>query len=161
MASPAYVWITDEQGNEIKSNCQVRGREGAIEALAFDYSVEMPTDKYTGTTTGTRKHNIARLVKAYDPSSPMLFDAVCHGKTLQKVIVKWYRVDTDGKERAYFTHTLEHVKVVLYKQKMRHVKEAANEKHVHEDDVAFRFGKITMQYHDGNILATDEWNDRN
>ncbi len=160
MPSPAYAWVVDDQGNEVKSNCKVADREGALEILAFDYGVQLPTDHHTGASTGTRKHNVAKLTKAYCPASPILFDAACHGKTLQSVTIKWYQIDDNGKEAEYFTHILENVKVVSYEQKLRHVKDNDNDKHVHEDEIALRFSKITMKHHDGNIEASDEWNVR-
>jgi len=92
MANPAYVWIIDEQGNEVKSDCKVSGREGSVEALAFEYGVAMPTDKFTGATTGTRQHQVATITKAFCPASPVLFNAACHGKTLKKVTIEWYRL---------------------------------------------------------------------
>ncbi len=160
MASPAYVWIVDEQGIEVQSQCNVQGREGSIEALSFEYGVEMPVDRFTGATTGTRQHKTARLTKAFCPASPVLFDAACHGKTLKLVTIKWYQIDENGSEQTYFTHILENVKVVSYNQKLRHVKDSTNNKHVHEDEIAFRFAKITMKHHDGNIEASDQWIER-
>ena len=160
MANPAYVWIVDDQGNELKSTCKVTGREGSIEALAFDYGVHMPTDQYTGSTTGTRQHKTARLTKAFCPVSPTLFKAACDGSTLKRVTIRWYAIDHNGKEQEYFTHTLEDVKVVSYQQQLKHIKDIRNDLHVHEDEVAFRFAKITMKHHDGNIEASDEWTQR-
>lgn len=157
MASPAYIWIYDENGTPINSDCHVEGREGSIEALAFSYGVELPTDKFTGTSTGTRKHETACLTKAYCPASPVLFDACCHGKTLKQLIIRWYLIDENGREQEYFTHSLDDVKVVSYRQQLRHVKEAKNDLHLHEDTIAFRFSKIAMRHHVGNIEASDSW----
>ena len=33
MSLPAYMFLYDENGNPIKGNCNVSGREGAIEIL--------------------------------------------------------------------------------------------------------------------------------
>lgn len=157
MASPAYVWIVDSQGNEVKGDCNVQGREGSIEAFGFEYGVEMPVDKFNGTTNGTRQHKTAKLTKAFCPVSPVLFQAACDGKTLKSITVKWYRINENGSEEEYFTHTLEDVKVVSYNQRLPHTKNELNNNHVHEDITEFRFGKITMKHHDGNIEASDTW----
>ena len=160
MASPAYLWIIDDQGQEIKSQCKVQGREGSIEVLAFDYGVSIPTDEHTGATTGTRKHKTARFTKAFCPASPILFGACCNGKTLKSMTLKWYRADDNGKEQEYFTHTLEDVKVVAYQQNLHHIKDHNKDLHVHEDEFAVRFSKISIKNHEGNIEATDTWLER-
>ena len=55
MASPAYVWIVDDQGNEVTGDCHVEGREGSVEIFHFSYGVSMPVDKFNGSTNGTRQ----------------------------------------------------------------------------------------------------------
>jgi type VI secretion system secreted protein Hcp len=157
MASPAYVWIVDDQGNEIKGDCNVENREGSIEAFEFEYGVEMPVDKFNGSTNGTRQHDTAMLTKGFDPTSPVLFQAACDGRTLKQVTIKWFRINESGKEEEYFTHLLDDVKVVSYRQRLAHTKDTENNNRVHEDITQFRFGKITIKHHDGNIEGTDTW----
>lgn len=157
MASPAYVWIVDDQGNEVKGDCKVQGREGSIEIFQFSYGVSMPVDKFNGSTNGTRQHDTVNMTKPYDPTSPILFKAACDGKTLKQVIVKWYRINENGKEEEYFTHSLEDVKVVSYQQQLLHTKDEMNNDHVHEDVIQLRFAKITIKHHDGNIEHSDTW----
>lgn len=160
MASPAYVWILDQQGHEIKGDCDVQGREGSIEAFSFSYGVSLPVDRFTGSTTGTRQHETATLIKAFCPVSPILFDAAAHGKTLKQVIIRWYQLDEHGREQAYFSHQLDQVKVVSFRQQLRHTKDERNNFFVHEDEIAFRFAKISLKHHDGNIEASDTWKER-
>ena len=160
MASPAYMWIIDEQGQEVKGNCTIKGREGSIEVLAFEHDIYIPTDPDTGTLTATRKHDAIQVTKAFGPESPELYKACCDGKTLQKIIIKWYQVDANGKEQEYFTHTLDNVKVVEVSPVLHHVKDKENERHTHEELVAFRYEKITWLHHDGNIQAFDTWTER-
>jgi type VI secretion system secreted protein Hcp len=157
MASPAYVWIVDDQGNEVKGECSVEGREGSIEIFQFEYGVSMPVDKFNGTTNGTRQHDTVSITKPYDPTSPVLFKAACDGKTLKSIKLVWYKINENGKEEEYFTHTLDEVKVVSYKQKLRHTKDEINNNHVHEDVIEMRFSKITMKHHNGNIQHSDTW----
>lgn len=104
MASPAYLTIKDDQGNQVKANVQIKGRVGTAEVLAFDYHVDIPSDKNTGALTAVRKHGDAIITKTYDASSPVLFDACCRGKTLQSLVIDWYRINDKGEEEVYFTH---------------------------------------------------------
>ena len=56
MAIPAYMWLKDDGGADIKGSVTVQGREGSVELVAFDHGVHIPTDGNTGKLTGTRVH---------------------------------------------------------------------------------------------------------
>lgn len=56
MAIPAYLWLKDDGGADIKGSVDVQGREGSIEVVALDHDVYIPTDNNTGKLTGTRTH---------------------------------------------------------------------------------------------------------
>jgi len=109
MPIPAYMWMKDDAGGDIKGSVEVADREGSIEVLEFNHEVRIPTDPDTGRLTGTRKHEAVTLVKAFDASSPYLYKAVTQGQTFTEVILRWYRIDETGTEQEYFTHKLEKV----------------------------------------------------
>jgi type VI secretion system secreted protein Hcp len=70
MAIPAYLWIKDDGGADIKGSVTVQGREGSVEVLEFDHSVYIPTDGNTGKLTGTRVHTPLSFVKGSMPPRP-------------------------------------------------------------------------------------------
>jgi type VI secretion system secreted protein Hcp len=160
MAIPAYMWIKDDGGADIKGSVTVQGREGSVEVVALDHSVSIPTDSNTGKLTGTRIHTPITFTKETDSSTPYLYKAVTSGQTLKSIEVKWYKIDDAGKEVEYFNTKLENVKVVAVKPKMHDIKNPAFEKHNHLEDVELRYEKITWAYKDGNIIHADSWNDR-
>ncbi|EMV37915.1 hypothetical protein EC2872800_3149 [Escherichia coli 2872800] len=43
MAIPAYLWLKDDGGVDIKGSVDVQGREGSIEVVALDHDVYIPT----------------------------------------------------------------------------------------------------------------------
>lgn len=51
MAIPAYLWLKDDGGADIKGSVDVQGREGSIEVVALDHDVYIPTDNNTGKLT--------------------------------------------------------------------------------------------------------------
>lgn len=157
MASPVYATFTDEQGMKITSNVAIQGREGQAEGHVFDYTVSIPSDKNTGQLTAVRKHDNVLITKAVDSASPVLFDACCRGKTLQKVVFDWYRINKKGEEEKYFTHTLNNVKIVKFHQFVQHVKDPKNDGYGHQEEIALRFQKIELNHPDGNIKASDDW----
>lgn len=160
MAIPAYMWIKDDGGADIKGSVTVSGREGSVEVVAFEHGVAIPTDSNTGKLTGTRVHRPIVFTKETDASTPYLYKAVTSGQTLKSVELKWYRIDDAGKEKEYFNTRLENVKVVGVTPKMLDIKNPAYEKHNHLEDVELRYEKITWSYKDGNIIHADSWNER-
>ena len=42
MAIPAYLWLKDDGGADIKGSVDVRGREGSIEIVGLTHDVSIP-----------------------------------------------------------------------------------------------------------------------
>ncbi len=51
MAIPAYLWIKDDGGADIKGAVDVQHREGSIEVNGFSHNLSLPTDGLTGKIT--------------------------------------------------------------------------------------------------------------
>ncbi|MBS9444548.1 type VI secretion system tube protein TssD, partial [Photorhabdus heterorhabditis] len=112
MAIPAYLWLKDDGGADIKGSVDVQNREGSIEIVALEHALHIPTDNNTGKLTGTRVHAPLVFTKEVDSSSPYLYKAVTSGQTLKSAEIKWYKIDDAGQEKEYFNTRLENVKVV-------------------------------------------------
>ncbi|MEF7612883.1 Hcp family type VI secretion system effector [Aquincola sp. MAHUQ-54] len=157
MAIPAYAWIKDDGGADIKGSVDVEGRTGSVEVVEFNHEVRIPTDANTGKLTGTRVHEPMILVKQFDASSPYLYKAVTNGQTLNEVLIRWYRISAAGREEEYFSHRLEKVKVIAVRPVMHNIKEPSKERYNHLEAVELRYEKITWTYADGNIIHSDSW----
>ncbi|MEJ6476288.1 Hcp family type VI secretion system effector [Pseudoalteromonas piscicida] len=157
MAIPAYMWLKDDQGNDVKGSVTVAEREGSIEILHFDHELRIPTDNDTGELTGTRKHEPFVITKAVDAATPYLYKACSNGQTLKQLELKWYRIDDTGTEREYFRHTLEDVKITSISPTMHNVKDLDKERYPHLETVHMRYKRITWTYLDGNIEFSDSW----
>jgi type VI secretion system secreted protein Hcp len=160
MASPGYMWIKDDNGNDVKSDVKVKSREGSALVLGFEHEVRIPTDTDTGRLTGVRKHEPFVITKQFCPMTPVLNKACSSGKTLKEVKVSWYRINDQGQEEEYFRQTLSDVKVVSVKPAVQDVKSTESEKYGHLESVAFRYAKIQWQYLEGNIISQDTWTDK-
>lgn len=160
MAIPAYLWLKDDGGADIKGSVDVEGREHSIEILGFVHGLHLPTDSNTGKITGTRVHSPLTFEKEFDSSSPYLYKAVAHGQTLKFAEFRWYRINDAGQEVEYFNMLLEDVKVVSICPLMHDVKNPATEKHNHLESVSLRYDRITWKYCDGNIVFSDAWSER-
>ena len=160
MAIPAYLWIKDDGGADIRGSVDVKDREGSIEVLSFSHGLHIPTDANSGKLTGTRTHSALGFEKEFDSSSPYLYKAVARGQTLKSVEIKWYRINDAGQEVEYFNMLLEGVKVVSIHPVMHNCKTPESEKHNHLEAISLRYEKITWKYCDGNVSFSDSWNER-
>ncbi|WP_296651045.1 type VI secretion system tube protein TssD [Paraburkholderia sp.] len=160
MPIPAYVWLKDVGGAEIKGSSTVQGREESIEIISFGHSVRLPIDAVNGKITGTRAHSPISFEKEFDSATPYLYKAVAKGQTLQSAEIKWYRINDAGKEQVYFVMLLEGVKVCGINPGMANAKLAQASMLNHVEAVSMMYESITWHYLDGNIKYTDSWNDR-
>ena len=160
MAIPAYMWLKDDGGTNIKGSVDVKDREHSIEILGFGHGVYLPTDNNTGKITGTRIHSALSFDKEFDSSSPYLYKAVAKGQTLKSAEFRWYQINDAGQEVEYFNMLLENVNVVSVCPMMHDCKNPATEKHNHIESVSLRYERITWRHVDGNIIFSDAWNER-
>jgi len=160
MAIPAYLWLKDDGGADIKGSVDVWNREGSVEILGFGHGLHISTDSNTGKITGTRVHSALSFEKEFDSSSPYIYRAVAQGQTLKSAEIKWYRINDAGQEVEYFNMLLENVKVVSICPHMLDVKNPDTEKHNHLESVSMRYEKITWKYCDGHVKFSDAWNER-
>ena len=110
MSTPAHLWIEDENGSPIVGSCQMPLRLGSIELKSFSHAITIPVDPHWGKLTATRVHRPITIVKEFDKTSPLLYRAVCEGRTLKKATVKMYHILESGIEAEYFNIILENVK---------------------------------------------------
>ena len=97
MAIPAYLWLKDDGGADIKGSVDIHGREGSIELIALNHGVMQPTDKHNGKATSLRVHSLILSIKI-DASSPYLYKAVSTGQKLKSAEVKFYRINDAGQK---------------------------------------------------------------
>ena len=155
MAIPAYMEI-----DGIPGSVNIAGREGTVEILEFNHRVYLPTDRDTGSITGTRKHDALVVHKAFDKSSALLYQRVASGEVIPKITIRWYQITDQGEEKPYFQHELSGVQIASVRPYMHNVKDPTKEQYVHQEEVAIRYAKVTWTFFDGNLLSSDEWNTR-
>lgn len=160
MPIPAYMWLKDDGGADIKGSVTVQDREGSIEIIGFGHGVNLPIDSKTGSITGSRNHSPMHIEKEFDTSSPYLYKAVATGQSLKSAELKWYRINYAGKEEEYFIMLLEGVKVVGVNPGMANTKLSGMSQLNHVESIGLMYERITWHYKDGNIKFTDSWNER-
>jgi len=93
MSLPAYLFLYDENGVQVKGECLAAGREGAIEIMSSSHAVNQGVDAHTGSLTGSRMHSPYILHKQTDKTSPYLAVAVCEGRRLKRAEIRFYDIN--------------------------------------------------------------------
>ncbi|SQA64164.1 Hcp family type VI secretion system effector [Yokenella regensburgei] len=156
MSTPAHLWLKDENGSPIVSSCLMPLRLGSIELKSFSHGVTIPVDASWGKLTSTRAHRPIVIVKDFDQTTPILYRAVCEGRTLKQATIKMYRILESGTETEYFNILLENVKITTVSPHLAPNKMSST----HQETLELRYEAITWKYTEGNIIYRDAWNDR-
>ena len=152
MALAAYMEIQDIKGGSTRS-----GKEDMVEVIAFDHTVDVPTDVNTGQPTGARVHREFQILKTYDKASVLLFQYLCTNKLIPSAKLHWFHTTPEGKEEEYYTMTIENASVVKINPHMLNTDDDQYRKLRHQEWVSFRYQKITWTFKDGNIEFVDDW----
>ncbi|WP_374256350.1 Hcp family type VI secretion system effector [Yokenella regensburgei] len=156
MSTPAHLWLTDENGSPVTGGCMMPTRLGSIELKAVTHSVTIPVDSHWGKLTGTRIHTPITIIKEFDQTTPILFRALCQGRTFKTATIRMYRITEAGIEKEYFNMLLENVKITTISPAL-HPSGMTN---THMENIELRYEAVTWKYTDGNILYRDAWNER-
>jgi len=155
MTVPAHLWLEDENGSPIVGSCTMPLRLGSIELKSFSHGVTIPVDTNFGKLTGTRVHSPITIVKEFDQTTPLLYRAICEGRTFKKATIKMYRILESGNEAEYFTILLENVKLITVSPYLAPTGTSST----HLETLELRYEAITWNYTEGNIIYKDSWND--
>ena len=107
MPIPAYMWLKDDGGADIKGSVDVQDREGSIEIIGLSHGLSLPVDTANGKITGSRQHSAMMIEKEIDSSSPYFQRAVATGQTLKSAEIRFYQINDAGQEVCYYIITLE------------------------------------------------------
>ncbi|KFC00958.1 Hcp family type VI secretion system effector [Trabulsiella guamensis ATCC 49490] len=91
-----------------------------------------------------------------DQTTPILFRALCEGRTLKSATIRMYRITEAGIETEYFNIVLENVKISSITPSLL----PGGVSGTHMEAIELRYENITWKYTDGNILFKDGWNVR-
>lgn len=154
MSTPAHLWLTDENGSPIVGGCLMPTRLGSIELKTLTHNVAIPTDGHTGRLTGTRVHSPIVMQKEFDRTTPLLFRALCEGRTFKTATIKMYHILEAGLEVEYFNIHLENVKIASITPSLLPTGLTST----HLENIQLRYEAITWKYTEGNIIYKDQWN---
>lgn len=155
MSLPAYMYIYDENGQQIKGSCVALGREGAIEVMNSGYSMYQVTCSSTGKLTGARQHNGFTLHKDIDKTSPFFAVALCQSRRLQKAVIHYYDVNDAGIEYEIYRVTL--TSIVIMNLDVVHAYMPGSHTPGMIENITISYAGIEWFYIEGNIKYDDDW----
>jgi len=157
MALPVHMTLTGEQMGVIEGSCEMLGREGTILIEAMDQSMAIPTDMQTGLATGKRQYQPMRITKAFDKSSPILFQVCVTGEHLKDVTLRFYRISPVGQEENYMTYTLLNAVITSFHSYMLNCYDEQVSGRPHEEEISFTYEQIIITWEPTGIMAQDSW----
>ncbi|WP_395344315.1 Hcp family type VI secretion system effector [Ningiella sp. W23] len=166
MPTVAYISIEGtksgnitEGANTVESmgNAYQSDHESEATVQAFEHQVIIPRDPQSGQPSGQRVHQPFKITKVYDKSSPKLFDALCSGERLSKVVLKWYRTSMTGVQEHYFTHELEDAVIVNIDSIMPNAQDPAMAHFSHMEEVSMTYRRITWTHEVAGTTGSDDW----
>ncbi len=143
----------------IAGESNVKNQKDMIEVLAFSHEVSKEVDPLDcRKPKGDRRHKQFEVVKIYDKASPLLAQALCQGKKVNQVEIKWFRADPDGGSdpQHYFTHTFVDCIVTSVRLWMPNALDGATRNFGHMESVAFGYGQITWKSETGGTEFKDD-----
>lgn len=155
MGHVAYLSLLDTDNSQICGGSQVYDRVGCIEIHRIDYNLKRDVDSQTGKTHSLRRHQPFSFLKPIDSATPALFHACATGKLLPTARIDLYKVNDEGCEVNYFSYQLDNVRVVSVSPMI----DADSDKQDMEV-ISFAFEEITLAYHEGNLVVSDNWSAR-
>lgn len=159
MPIPGNLTVEGPSG-KIEGSCEIEGREGSILVQAFDHVVELSSDE-RGMVVGRRVHRPLTVTKEIDRSTPLLYQAMCTGTFLPKVVLDWYRVDETGAQELYFKISMRNAMVSKIHPWVPNVLDEASQGFRHMEDISFSYQSITWSWVLDGIEYEDRWNEQN
>ena len=166
MPTPAYLSLKGTKQGLITAgpfteksvgNIYQEGHEDQILVQAFEHQVIIPRDPQSGQPTGQRVHKPLMITKVFDKSSPLIFNALTSGESLEKCRLEWFRTSTHGTQEHYFTIELEDAIIVDVTSRMPNCQDPENAHFTHTEDVFFTYRKITWIHEQCGTMGSDNW----
>lgn len=122
----------------------VDGSDYADQCLltAFDSNVSVPTNPQTGQPTGSPVQLPSTFTKYVDKASPLMWQALTSGETLDMVLSLW-RTTSTGTQQKYFTAEWTNAVLVGGSITKPDVLNTQNASYLDHDKWAFTFGAVT------------------
>lgn len=162
MPTPAYMTIKGSRQGLISAgamtddsigNLWQLGHEDQILVQGLEHGVRVPK----GGTAGKRMHSPLVITKAIDKSSPLIFNALCTGESLDICRLDYYRTSSHGTQENYYTVELEDAVIVAIDEVMPHCQDLSSAHFTVMETVHIAYRRITKRHEVCRTVGADEW----
>lgn len=152
-AMMAYLRMAGTKTGPIKGSVVQKGREDSIGVIAVEH--EMSND------AKGKKHSYLIITKELDKSSPILYNVLASGETLNSFELKFWTPQIKaatgvGAEVQHYTIRLTNARIRDIKFKMDNIRNPELQKFAEYEEISFSYDKIEWIWTDGDIASSDE-----
>ena len=165
MPVPGYLTITGAKQGKMSAgafnaqsvgNNYQTGHEDECLIEAMECHVIIPRDPQSGQPTGTRVHQPSTVTKLFDKASPLLWQALCTGETLQ-LELHFFRINTTGTQEKFYTIKWTDAVLVDGTGFMPNCLEPANANFTNMEKWSFTYRKIEWSHDIAGTSGSDDW----
>jgi type VI secretion system secreted protein Hcp len=158
MAYQFYVSMRGQKTGQIKGSVTQKGYEGTIAGLSMSHSIESPLDVRTGLPSGRRMHKPLVFIKAWDKSTPLLFNMFVTNENITQCLFSFVRPSTGAEPSTrYMTIQLTNARIASIGRSTASP-DQLNEFDAYDlEEISLTYQKIEITWIDGGITATDDW----
>ncbi len=165
MANIGYIKFTGATQGEISKDATTsasignswrEGHESESLVYAFDMNAIVPRDPNSGAVIGTRRHQPSSFLKPLDKSSPLLWQALSTGETLE-VEMKFWRTSLAGAQEHYFTIHYTDAVLVDGKIILPDINDDTNNSRGDQEKFSFTYRKVEWTHEKAGTSASDDW----
>jgi len=142
---------------ESVGNSYQDGHENEAMVKSFSHEINIPRDSQSGQPSGQRTHEPLVISKLFDKSSPLLYNALTTGETLEEVELKWYRTSYAGKPEHFYSMVLEDAVIVNIEATMNAEAGEKTTQVAPLEKIAFSYRKITWRHEAASTSGADDW----
>lgn len=163
MAHDVFMSISDVDGENLTegaSSVESIGsyrkaeHEDEIFVLAYEQEMTVPTDDRNGQITGLPRHNVFKIKKFIDKSSPLLANALVSPLTLD-VELTFYRPGT-GEGEAFYQITLGNAKIIKIELVAPDSSKEENDQKSTYETISFTYERIEWEHLISSTSGTDD-----
>jgi type VI secretion system secreted protein Hcp len=155
MAETVHLFLKSN-GKDIKGDSTQTslGRDGSIECLYFDHSVDTAREASSGIATGRRTYQPLVIRKRIDKASPLIAKSMVNNEVIDGVF-QFFRPDPagTGTTQQFYTIEIHKGRIGGLKQNVVNTTDAEHPL----EEVSFTFAEIKWTWMDGGVSHTDTW----
>ncbi|MGO1081141.1 Hcp family type VI secretion system effector [Inquilinus sp. CA228] len=169
MPTPAYLTITGQSQGPISKGANTADSVGNAyqqnhpdECLVqmFENHVAIPRDPQSGQPTGLRVHEPASFTKAYDKASPLLWQALANGETLE-LKMAFFRTSLAGQQEKYFEISWTDALLVEGKGFVYDCLDPDTKNYPHMETWCFSYRAVQWEHVKCGTVGSDDWRQLN